>query len=113
MKIIIEDAARECLMNIFYYNTQYSIKNAIETDNNINLYIYNLEKLPYIGRYIPEISDRHFRELIYKKDKNSYRILYYISESTNTISIIYVANSKRDFNKFLKLHNYFKNFFKF
>lgn len=113
MKVIIEDAARECLMNIFYYNVQYSIKNAIETDMNINLYIYNLENLPYIGNYVPEISDKHFRELIYKKNKNSYRIVYYISKITNTIYIIYVSNSKQDFNKFLKLHNYFKNFFQF
>lgn len=113
MKVIIETSARECLINIFDYNFQYSSKNAIETDRNINLYIYNLENLPYIGRNIPQVSNKHFRELIFKRNKNSYRIVYYVSEFTNTIYVLYVANSKQDFNRFLKLHNYFNNFLKF
>ena len=40
-------------------------------------------------------------------------ILYYISEIKDSVYILYVTNSKKDFNQFLKLHNYFKNYFKF
>ena len=35
--------------------------------------IYNLQDSPYIGRYVPELSDKHFRELICEK----YRINFY------------------------------------
>ena len=95
--------------NIYYYNMKYSLKNAIETDNNIRLSINNLADFHYNGRYIPEIMDKHFREIICKKSRQScYRIIYYISDITNTIYIINVLNSKQDFNQFLKLNNYFK-----
>ena len=113
MKVIIEDLAKESITNIYNYNCQYSLNNALSITRNIRLYIHTLENLPYIGRYVPSILNRNFRELIYKRNKNSYRILYYISEITNTIYIVYVANSKQDFNRFLKLHNYFNNFLKF
>lgn len=67
MNVIVEDLAKKCIDNIFYYNMQYSLKNAIETDENISKYIYSLENSPYLGRYISEISDKRFRELIYRK----------------------------------------------
>ena len=76
--------------------------------------IYNLENMPYIGRYVPKVSNQNVRELIYRKTRNSvYRIVYFISEITDTVHIIYVANCKQDFNRILKLHNYFSNFLKF
>ena len=114
MKVIIEDLAKECITDMFYYNYQFSPKNAIETDKNINLYLYKIEENPYIGRYIPKVPDKKFRELIYRKNRTTgYRIVYYISEITDTIHILYVANCKQDFNRALKLHNYFNNFFRF
>lgn len=114
MKVIIEDSAKKCLNDIYYYNMQYSSKNAIETDLNIIRYIQGLEDFPYIGKYIPEMSDDRFREIIYKKTRQSiYRIMYYISEITNTIYIINIISSKQDFKCILKLHNYFNNYFKF
>lgn len=60
MTVVVNDLARQSLIDIYYYNYQYSLKNAIETNENILLHIYNLEDSPYIGRYIPEISDKHF-----------------------------------------------------
>ena len=58
---------------------------------------------------IPEIMDSSFREIIYSSSQYSkYRIMYYISENTDTIYILYVINSKQNFNHILKLHNYFK-----
>ena len=114
MHVIVEDLARESLEDLYYYNCRYSLKNADETDININQRIHNLEDFPYIGRYIPEISDKRFREIIYKKTKQSgYRIMYYSSEPSDTIYVFNIINCKQDFKHMLKLHNYFKNHFKF
>lgn len=113
MNIIVEDSANISMDNIYYYNMRYSLKNALETDNNIRLRINNLADFPYTGRYISEIMDKHFREIIYKKTRQScYRIVYYISDITDTIYVINVLNSKQDFNQFLKLNNYFKHYFR-
>ncbi len=112
MKIQVEDLAREQLLDIYYYNSKYSLKNAIETNIGIRLMIHDLEESPYIGRYIPEIADERFREIIYKRTKQSgYRIMYYISEKSNTIFVFNIINSKQDFIRILKLHNYFNNYF--
>ena len=114
MKVVVDDLAKQSLINIYYYNYQYSLKNSIETNRNILSRIHNLESSPYIGRYIPEMSDKRFREIIYKSSRHSgYRIMYYISENTNTIYIFNIINSKQDFNHILKLHNYFNNYFSF
>lgn len=114
MKVIVEDLAKENVLNIFSYNSRYSIKNAIETNIDIQMYINDLANSPFMGRYIPEMSDKHFREIIYKKTRHSgYRIMYYVSEKTNTIYIFNIINSKQNFNRILKLHNYFNNYFNF
>lgn len=114
MKVVVDDLAKQSLIDIYYYNYQYSLKNAIETNRNILFRIHDLEDSPYIGRYIPEMSDKRFREIIYKSSRHSgYRIMYYISENTNTIYIFNILNSKQDFNRILKLHNYFNNYFNF
>lgn len=114
MKILVEDLAKQELIDIYYYNYQYSSKNAIETNKNIMLHINSLKNSPYIGRCIPEISNKHFREIIYKKTRRSgYRIIYYISEISNTIYVTNIINTKQDFKYMLKLHNYFKNYYIF
>lgn len=113
MKVIVEDSAKNNILNIFSYNSTYSIKNAIETNMDIQAYINDLAESSYIGRYVPEIKDKHFREIIYRKTRHSiYRIIYYISETSKTIYVLNVLNNKKDFNQFLKLNNYFKNFFR-
>ena len=113
MNVIIQDTAHDSIDKMFEYLCNYSPRSAIQTIDKIYEHIYTLKDSPYIGRYIPEISNKHFRELIYRKTKNSgYRIMYHVSETTNLIHIIYVANSKQDFNRILKLHNYFNNFLK-
>lgn len=114
MKIVVDDLAKQSLIDIYYYNYQYSLKNAIETNKKILFRIHDLEDLPYIGRKIPEIMDSSFREIIYSSSLYSkYRIMYYISENTDTIYILNVINSKQNFNHILKLHNYFNNYFNF
>ena len=114
MKVQVEDLAKQQLIDIYYYNYNYSIKNAIETNENILEHIDMLEYSPYIGRYIQEMSDERFREIIYRKTRNStYRIMYYISEKNNTIYVFNIINSKQNFYRILKLHNYFNNYFSF
>ena len=112
MKIQVEDLAREQLIDIYYYNSKYSLKKAYETNRNIRLLIHDLEESHYIGRCIPEIADNRFREIIYRKTRESgYRIMYFISEKSNTIFVFNIINSKQDFIRILKLHNYFNNYF--
>lgn len=114
MKILVENLAKQQLVDIYYYNYQYSLKNAIEINRNIMERIDSLENSSYIGRYIPEISDKRFREIIYRRTRHSgYRIMYYISEKSNTIYVINIINSRQNFKCILKLHNYFNNYFNF
>lgn len=112
MKIIVENLAKRSMDDIYYYNLQYSLKNAIDTDFAITEHIKNLADTPYIGRYIPEILDKHFREIIYRKTrKSTYRIMYYLNDSQDFIRVFYVMNCKQDFNHILTMHNYFRNYF--
>ena len=112
MRIQVEELAKQELIDIYYYNYQYSTENAIETTRNILEIIDVLKESPYIGRYIPEMFDKHFREVIYRKTKHSrYRIMYFISEKENSIHVFNIMNAKQDFNSILKLHNYFENYF--
>lgn len=114
MKVIIEDLAKENVLKIFSYNSRYSIKNAIATNMDIKMYVNVLANSPFIGRYIPEMSDKSFREIIYRKTRHSgYRIMYYISEKNDTVYVFNIMNCKQDFNNILKLHNYFNNYFNF
>ena len=53
--------------------------------------IYNLQDSPYIGRYFPELSDKHFRELICEK----YRIIYYISEKDNNFYTLHILRKAK------------------
>lgn len=53
MKVIVEDLAKDCITDIYYYNCQYSLNNAQKIERNIRLCIHNLENFPYIGRYVP------------------------------------------------------------
>ena len=63
MKIVGDDLSKQSLIDIDYYNYQYSLKNAIETNRNILFHIHNLEVSPYIARYIPEMSEKRLREV--------------------------------------------------
>lgn len=112
MNLIIQNIAHDSIDALFQHLAKYSIKNAIKITDKIYEHISHLKFSPNIGRYVPSISDKHFREFIYQKYKNSYRIIYYISKTTNTIYILYIADCKQDFNHILKQHNNFNNFLK-
>ena len=77
----------------------------------IRSYIEDLQYSPYIGRYVPEISDNHYRERICEK----YRTIYYVSEE-DTIFIRYIFSTRQDKTTFFEIHkdkiyNFFKSFF--
>lgn len=101
----MSNEAHKDIDSIFKYISRNSIRYANETSENIYSRIYELRNTPHLGRYVPEFLDKRFRELIYK----SYRIVYDISEESNTVYIHFVVHSKRDFKSFYK--SYIKNNF--
>lgn len=48
MKLILADWAKECLDDIFKYNSKYSFKNATETEDKLFSHFEKLERFPYI-----------------------------------------------------------------
>lgn len=105
MKVILSNEAKQDMNSIFEYIARDSLKYAIETDANIRLSIHKLEDSPYLGRYVQEFSDKHYRELLYK----NYRIFYEFFPETEIIYIHFVIHSKRNFKSFYK--SYIKNNF--
>lgn len=98
MKVTLENLTKRCLNKIFFYNSNFSFKYAKDVEKSILMHIYLLSRYPFIGRIIPEISDKRFREIIYTKNKHSgYRIMYYISNLSSTIYILYICKFKRKF----------------
>jgi toxin ParE1/3/4 len=68
---------------------------AVERAAEIVDYIANFSKIdqlrsnPEIGRIVPEVNDRQFREIIY----GNYRIIYHIE--TKQISILTICHGKQ------------------
>ena len=106
MTLIIQNTAHRSIEELFDYLSIYSVRNAIEVVEKIYDLIDNLQNIPYMGKCIPKMQDIHYRELICKKFRNSYRIIYYIKEENNTIYVLYVTNCKQNFRQILKLHKY-------
>lgn len=103
MKLIISSDVRDNISEIYDYIAKDSIKYANETVTNIYSRITELEISPYLGRYVPEFEIHKYRELLYK----SYRIVYEISDETDSVYIHFVVHCKRNFNSFYK--SYIKN----
>jgi len=112
MKVIVTQKAKYNLLDLFDYNANISLNYAIRIDKKIRSYIEDLQYSPYIGRYVPEISDKHYRERICEK----FRIIYFVSEKENTIFIRYIFSARQDKTTFFEVHkdeiyNFFKSFF--
>lgn len=105
MQVLMSNEAHKDIESIYEYISRDSIKYANETSENIYSRISELENSPYLGRYVPELSNKNFRELIYK----SYRIVYDVSEASNIVYIYFVVHEKRNFKSFYK--SYIKNNF--
>lgn len=104
MQVLMSIEAHEDIDSIFEYISRDSIKYANKTSENIYSRIYELERKPYLGRYVPELPNKNLRELIYK----SYRIVYNVSEESNTVYIHFVIHNKKDFKSFY--NSYIKNY---
>lgn len=112
MQVIVTQRAKNDLLDLFDYNAKISLNYAIRIDKKIRSYIEDLQYSLYIGRYVPEISDNHYRERICEK----FRIIYFISEKENFIFIRYIFNARQDKRTFFKVHkseifNFLNQFF--
>lgn len=84
--------------------TKFSSKISTNYSNKVIRDIYStidsIKDAPYIGRYVPELSDKHYRERICR----NYRIIYLVSEKRNTIFIRYIISEKQNSNLFFEVH---------
>lgn len=100
MNISISNKAHNHMRNI----TKFTAKISTNYSNNVMRDIYStidsIKDAPYIGRYVPEISDKHYRERIC----GNYRIIYVVSEKHNTIYIRYIISGKQNSNLFFEVH---------
>ena len=100
MKVKISDEAKLATKDIFNYLSKISKDYANQMINEIYNKIYDLQNMPYIGRYVPELDDKRYRERIC----GDYRIIYFVSEKNNTIYIRYIFCAKQNSNLFFKVH---------
>ena len=84
--------------------TKFSAKISTNYSNKVIRDIYatidSIKDAPYIGRYVPELSDKHYRERIC----GNYRIIYVVSKKHNTIFIRYIISGKQNSNLFFEVH---------
>ena len=100
MEISISNRAQINIENIIDFSLKISTNYANRIVNEIYSTIYSIKDAPYIGRYVPEILDKHYRERIFK----NYRIIYVISEKHNTIFIRYIISGKQNSNLFFEVN---------
>ena len=94
MQIIISNDVKSAITDIFEYSYNISANYANKIVNKIYDAIYDLQYSPYIGRYVPELLDKHYRERICEK----YRIIYYVSQTNNTIyERLYAARKRQPY----------------
>ena len=100
MEISISNRAQSNIENITEFTLKISTNYANRVVNEIYSTIYSIKDAPYIGRYVPEILDKHYRERIC----GNYRIIYVVSEKHNTIYIRYIISGKHNSNLFFEVH---------
>lgn len=100
MEISISNRAQSNIENITDFTLKISTNYANRIINEIYSTIYSIKDAPYIGRYVPEILDKHYRERICE----NYRIIYVVSEKHNTIFIRYIISGKQNSDLFFEVH---------
>lgn len=60
MEISISNRAQSNIENITEFTLKISTNYANRVVNEIYSTIYSIKNAPYIGRYVPEISDKHY-----------------------------------------------------
>ena len=91
--VIWSEPAKEDLKKIFDYIASDSKYYAIKVSQEFVEKSEQLEKLPKIGRVVPEVEDSNIRELIIY----SYRLIYEIKPKR--IEILAIIHGKQDFSK--------------
>jgi addiction module RelE/StbE family toxin len=89
MKIVWSPLAVERVSEIVDYIAQDKPSAADNWIHTIFSKVEQLQSNPEIGRLLPEINEREFRELIY----GNYRIIYHIE--TKQISILTIRHGKQ------------------
>jgi len=112
MEISISSRAQTNIENIAEFSLKISTNYANKVITEIYSTIDSIQDNPYIGRYVPELSDKHYRERICEK----FRIIYFISEEENTVFIRYIFSSRQDKRTFFEVHkseiyNFFNHLF--
>ncbi len=74
MEISISNRAQSNIENITEFTLKISTNYANRVVNEIYSTIYSIKDAPYIGRYVPELLDKHYRERIC----GNYRIIYVV-----------------------------------
>ena len=100
MNISISNRTYNHMRSIAEFSAKISTNYSNKVIHNIYSTIYSIKDAPYIGRYVPEISDKHYRERIC----GNYRIIYVVSEKHNTIYIRYIISGKQNSNLFFEVH---------
>ena len=112
MNISISNKAYSNLRSIIKFSSKISTNYSNKLIHDIYSTINSIKTAPYIGRYVPELSSKHYRERICR----NYRIIYLISKKHNSIFIIYIISSKQNSNLFFEVHkedlfNFLNNLF--
>ena len=100
MEISISNRAQSNIENITEYTLKVSTNYTNKVINELYSTIYSIKDAPYIGRYVPELLNKHYRERIC----GNYRIIYVVSEKHNTIYIRYIISGKQNSNLFFEVH---------
>lgn len=100
MEISISSRAQTNIENIAEFSLKISTNYANKVITEIYSTIDSIQDAPYIGRYVPELSDKNYRERICR----NYRIIYLVSEKHNTIFIRYIISGKQNSKIFFEVH---------
>lgn len=112
MNISISNKAYNNMRSITKFSAKISTNYSNKVIQKIYSTINSIKDAPYIGRYVPELSNKHYRERIC----GNYRIIYIVSEKHNTIFIRYIISRKQNSNLFFEVHkneifNFLNRFF--
>ena len=100
MNILLSKSVSNSIDNITDFTSKISNIYSNRVVSAIYSSIYTLEYAPYIGRIVPEFMDNKFRELLCC----GYRIMYFISEKENLITIRYILSNRQNRTQFLVVH---------
>lgn len=100
MNISISNKAYNNMRNITKFTAKISTNYSNKVMKEIYSTIDSIKDAPYIGRYVSELSDKHYREQLCE----NYRIIYLVSEKHNTIFIRYIISGKQNSNLFFEVH---------